>query len=213
MIQYAPHIKRVLDILTSLVALLLLSPAIVLLLISICLESQGGPLFFHWRMGKGLKPFRLIKLRSMRTDKAALNRQFEPGDSRRVTRLGDLLRKTKLDELPELFNILFGDMSLVGPRPEVERYVRIYPSDFKGILKVRPGLSDFASIKYRNEEEILSNMEDPERYYIERILPDKLDLAKKYVKRMSFKTDLEIIGQTIKIVLQKKRKVGVRGRF
>lgn len=202
MVRYNPHIKRTLDILFSFLSLLFISPLLVLLCILICLESRGGPFFFQKRIGKGFVPFRLIKFRSMRSDRAAQKKQFEPGDKRRVTRLGEFLRNTKLDELPELFNVLFGDMSIVGPRPEVEKYVRVYPESSRIILKVRPGLSDFASIKYRNEEELLSRAADPERCYLEDILPEKLGLAKHYVKRVSLKTDTAIIAKTIKTIFQ-----------
>lgn len=123
--------------------------------------------------------------------------EFEPGCINRITKTGFFIRKTKLDELPELFNVLKGDMSLVGPRPEVERYVQIYQEDFKEVLKIRPGLSDFASIKYRDEEDILSKQRDPEQYYCHVILPDKLQLAKYYVEKMSLKKDLAIIGRTL----------------
>lgn len=123
--------------------------------------------------------------------------QFEPGGSSRITRVGSFLRKTKLDELPELFNVLNGDMSIVGPRPEVEKYVQLYTKDFEAVLKIRPGLSDFASIKYRDEESILSKQGDPEKYYIESILPDKLSLAKQYAQQISFKIDMRIMRETI----------------
>jgi lipopolysaccharide/colanic/teichoic acid biosynthesis glycosyltransferase len=134
---------------------------------------------------------------------------FEPGDSSRVTRMGSFLRRSKLDELAELFNVLNGDMSIVGPRPEVEKYVKIHQEDFETTLRVRPGLSDFASIKYQDEEAILAGETDPERYYREVILPDKLRLAKRYVEEMSFKTDLQIIRDTIMSVVRRgKRKEG-----
>jgi lipopolysaccharide/colanic/teichoic acid biosynthesis glycosyltransferase len=129
--------------------------------------------------------------------------EFDPGDSRRITRVGWILRKTKLDELPELFNVLNGEMSIVGPRPEVEKYVNSYSEDFKTILKVRPGLSDYASIKYRDEEAIFARQSDPEHYYVHVILPDKLRLAKRYIKNISFSTDLHIIKDTLKSVAGK----------
>lgn len=129
--------------------------------------------------------------------------RFDPGDSCRVMRLGFLLRKTKIDELPELFNVLKGDMSIIGPRPEVPKYVDIYSDRFERILSVRPGLSDFASVKYRDEEAMLSEQPDPERYYIETILPDKLDLAEEYLNRISFKTDMRMIPETIRRIVGK----------
>ena len=122
---------------------------------------------------------------------------FDPGESERVTRMGSFLRKAKLDELPELFNVLNGDMSIVGPRPEVEEYVRAYTEDFKAILKIRPGFSGYASIKYHNEEEILASKPDPQQYYLYVILPEKLRLAKRYAEEVSFGTDLCIIGNTL----------------
>jgi len=205
MIRYNPHIKRGLDILLSSAALLFLSPLLMILCTLICLESEGDPFFFQRRIGKKWLPFRLIKFRSMRPDKAALSRQFEPGEKCRVTRFGEFLRKTKLDELPELFNVLFGDMSIVGPRPEVEKYFSVYPDEFRVILEVRPGLSDFASIKYRNEEEILASVADPEHYYVAGILPDKLKLAAEYVERISLRTDMKIISETLRSLLHPER--------
>jgi lipopolysaccharide/colanic/teichoic acid biosynthesis glycosyltransferase len=205
MIRYNPHIKRTLDILFSSAALCFLAPFFIILCILICAESEGGPFFFQRRIGKGMVPFRLVKFRSMRQDKEALLLQFEPGESGRVTRIGGLLRKTKLDELPELFNVLFGDMSVTGPRPEVKRYVDAYPDEFRVILEVRPGLSDFASIKYRNEEEILASAADPEHHYVAGILPDKLRLAAEFVERLSFRTDMEVISETLRSLLHLER--------
>jgi lipopolysaccharide/colanic/teichoic acid biosynthesis glycosyltransferase len=131
-------------------------------------------------------------------------RDFEPGDDSRVTRAGSFLRKLKLDEVPQLFNVLSGDMSIVGPRPEVEKYVKAYQKDFATILSIRPGLSDFASIKYHDEESILADQTDPETYYREVILPDKLRLAKRYVEEMSLTTDVQIIKDTIKSVVSSR---------
>jgi len=139
-------------------------------------------------------------------------REFDPGDIGRVTRVGALLRNTKLDELPELFNVLNGDMSIVGPRPEVYKYVRAYRQDFSAILKIRPGLSDYASIKYRNEEAILESQPDPEKYYLNVILPDKLRLATGYMERISFRTDMHIIAETLKsIVIRGIGNWGIKG--
>lgn len=198
MLPYNPHLKRGLDILISLAALLLLSAPFVVLCVFICLDSDGGPFFFQRRIGKGLLPFRLIKFRSMKKDVSAYAKEFEPGDRRRLTRLGGFMRRTKVDELPQLFNVLFGDLSIVGPRPEVAKYVRDYSEEFKSVLEVRPGLTDFASIKYCNEEAILAAASEPEKYYVEKILPDKLDLAKKYVRMISLQTDMMIVGNTVR---------------
>jgi lipopolysaccharide/colanic/teichoic acid biosynthesis glycosyltransferase len=126
--------------------------------------------------------------------------QFDPGDNCRVTRFGAILRKTKIDELPELFNVVKGDMSIVGPRPEVARYVQLYTEEFRAILIIKPGLSDYASIKYRDEEAILAAQQNPENYYCKVILPDKLSLGKLYVEKLCFNRDLEIIKNTLKII-------------
>jgi lipopolysaccharide/colanic/teichoic acid biosynthesis glycosyltransferase len=137
----------------------------------------------------------------MTCKQGAAQSQFDPGDNCRVTRIGKFLRRTKIDELPELINVLKGEMSIVGPRPEVEKYVREHLHDFRQILKNRPGLSDLASIKYSYEESILACHSNPELYYVSTILPDKLELAKTYVKRISFKNDFRIICETLKSIV------------
>ena len=202
MIRYNPYIKRLLDIFLASAAFLCLSPIFVFISIFICIDSKGPPFFIHKRIGKGMIPFRLIKFRSMTWKKNAYRGRFDPGNNCRVTKVGKLLRSTKVDELPELFNVLKGEMSIVGPRPEVARYVEAYPEGFKEILHIRPGLSDFASMKYRDEEAILSGQDEPETYYRKVILPDKLQLAKQYIKTISFKSDLSIIGNTLKSILK-----------
>ena len=168
---------------------------------SYLLDSKGSPFFVQERFSQGVVPFRLIKFRSMVLDGFDGSGGFSPGDKRRVTKVGRILRYTKIDELPELFNILKGDMSFVGPRPEVAKYVNAYLKDFEVILTVRPGLSDFASIKYRDEEQILADKIDPENYYRNVILPDKLQIARSYVENISLKTDLAIIRKTLKSVM------------
>jgi len=202
--RYYPTIKRLLDILLSLAALSILSPLFCFTILFIKLDSNGPAFFRQQRIGKDFRPFGLIKFRSMVHNPQ--KSQFNPGDESRVTRIGRFIRKTKIDELPELLNVLRGNMSIIGPRPEVSRYVEIYPDKFNKILSVRPGLSDFASIKYRDEEKILSNQYDPERFYIETILPDKLRLAQQYVDAISFQTDMKIIFETLKEVLSKQRR-------
>ena len=203
MIRYNPHYKRFLDIILSAIAFLLLSPVIVFTCILICIDSKGSPFFIQARIGKNMTPFRLIKFRSMTCEENASEGQFNPGNNCRVTRLGMIMRRTKMDELPELFNIFKGDMSIVGPRPEVERYTKYHPLEFEEIMKLRPGLSDFASIKYIDEETILASQADPEKFYIDLILPDKLRLAREYIKNISWKTDLRIILDTIKSITAK----------
>lgn len=203
MFAYNPHIKRLVDIALCMIALFSLSPLFLFLAILIRIESKGSPFFFHERVGKKMVPFQLIKFRSMLCENYVSKGQFNPGDKSRVTRVGKFLRKIKIDELPELINVLKGDMSIIGPRPEVARYIRMYPEDFKTVLKIRPGISDYASIKYRDEEEILATKQDPEYHYLHAILPDKLRLAKVYAEKVSFSVDLDIMKETLRSIIGK----------
>ena len=199
--DYYLVLKRLLDIFLSTIGLLILSPLFYVIIIFIKLDSPGPIFFKQKRISQHFKPFQLTKFRSMSMDICESQREFEPGDNARVTRVGSFLRKAKLDELPELFNVFSGDMSIVGPRPEVEKYVRAYPEDFKAILKIRPGLSDFASIKYRDEESILASQPDPEAHYLNVLLPDKVRLARLYAEEISFSTDLRIIRDTLRSIV------------
>ncbi|HKZ40175.1 MAG TPA: sugar transferase, partial [Candidatus Hodarchaeales archaeon] len=162
--------------------------------------------FFQKRMGRDCKPFNLMKFRSMTAINDMGECQFNPGDESRVTRIGRFLRKTKIDELPELLNVLIGEMSIVGPRPEVLKYRHIYVGKFTPLLSLRPGITDFASIKYRNEEELLRQSPHPEKMYRETILKDKLELCLKYKQMISFKTDLSIILTTLGSILWRHSK-------
>lgn len=199
-VDYYPTIKRLLDFTLASAAFIVLSPLFCLIIILIKLDSKGPSFFRQKRLGKNFKPFYLIKFRSMTASERLDCGEFDPGDASRITKVGAFLRKTKLDELPELYNVLKGDMSIIGPRPEVEKYIRIHCEDFKEVLKIRPGLSDYASIKYRYEEEILAGQDKPETYYLRVILPDKLRLARRYVKEISLSTDLRIIKETLKAI-------------
>ena len=201
---YRLYGKRLLDILLSLFSLLALAPIFYLIIALILIDFRAVPFFVQKRFGRGAQPFPLIKFRSMVPVSHKSRGEFEPGSSARITRIGGILRKTKIDELPALFNVLWGNMSIVGPRPEVAKYVQAYPEDFRQILKIRPGLSDFSSIKYRNEEEILAGQPDPEAYYLNVILPDKLSLAKLYLEEISFSTDLRIVIDTIKSIVTRE---------
>jgi len=203
LLTYNPHIKRLLDLALAIPAFFVLAPFFCVVCVFILVDSKGSPFFIQERIGKGMLPFRLIKFRSMTHVNSLAKAQFNPGDNNRVTKVGAFLRKTKIDELPELINVVKGDMSIVGPRPEVEIYVQDYSEDFRKILQIRPGLTDFASIKYRDEENILAKQPDPEVYYREVLLPDKLSLAKCYVDRVSFDTDVRIIKNTLKSIIRK----------
>ncbi|MFG0262518.1 MAG: sugar transferase [Novipirellula sp. JB048] len=194
--------KRCLDLLAAGIAIVILAPLLLGIAVLIRLTSSGPLLFQQTRLGQGLKPFRILKFRTMVEHAPALGPAITSGDDPRITGIGKLLRRTKLDELPQLFNILKGDMSLVGPRPEVPKYVAMFEDDFRQILIVRPGLTDLASIKYRDESTLLAQAEDPEREYITRILPDKIELAKQYVRQSSLTFDLRVILKTLLKVLR-----------
>lgn len=198
---YLVYGKQLIDIFVSFFAFLAFSPLFYFIIMCIKLDSKGPAFFKQKRIGQHFRPFQLVKFRSMTFSKNKSQGEFDPGDMGRVTRVGSFLRKTKLDELPELFNVLNRDMSLVGPRPEVQKYLRNYPEDFKEILQVRPGLSDYASIKYRNEEAMLASQTDPERHYLDVILPDKMRLSKRYLEEASFRTDLRIMKETIRSIV------------
>jgi lipopolysaccharide/colanic/teichoic acid biosynthesis glycosyltransferase len=189
--------KRIFDISSALLGLIFLSPAFVIIGLIIKLNDGGSVLYNQKRVGKSGRFFVLHKFRSMRSSDTLNNSEFEPGNVSRVTSIGRFLRRTKIDELPQLINILKGEMSLVGPRPEVEKWVAVYPEKWKLVLTVLPGITDNASIAFRNEESILRKSEDPEKTYREIILPQKLALYEYYIKNRSFCGDLQIIFKTI----------------
>ena len=189
--------KRLFDILASGFGLLILSPLFLILAVWIPLDSPGPVFYRQTRVGRGGRDFRIFKFRTMRVgaDKGSL--VTIGGRDPRVTRAGSFLRRLKLDELPQLINVLVGDMSLVGPRPEVRKYVDLYTPEQLHVLDVRPGMTDAASIKYRNESELLGQAEDPEDYYIHVVLPDKLAINLDYVRNHSFWGDIQLIFKTI----------------
>ena len=190
-----PTAKRLLDVAGASAGLLLLSPVLFVIAGVVRASSPGPALFRQERMGKGCAPFTLLKFRTMAS--GARGPQVTSARDKRITRVGRILRRYKLDELPQLINVLRGNMSLVGPRPEVRRYVERFASDYERILQVRPGLTDFAAIEYRDEEAILAQATDPEATYIEKVLPDKIRLYEKYIESMSLLTDLTIVVRTI----------------
>ena len=190
-------LKRLFDICCSALGLLVLLPFLALIAIAIKLDSPGPVFFRQERVGRRGVPFRIHKLRSMQVRHSAIDRQITVGADARITRVGRLIRQWKLDELVQLIDVLRGDMSLVGPRPEVPRYVAMYPDDARDeILSVRPGITDLASIQFRNESTILAQSTDPERAYQEVILPEKLRLQQQYVRTRSFAGDLAILFNT-----------------
>ena len=189
--------KRAFDIFFSLAALLFLWPFIALLSLLILFGSKGGVFYRQVRIGKNFREFSLLKFRTMRPGSDKQGLITVGGKDNRITREGYFLRKYKLDELPQFINILKGDMSFVGPRPEVKKYVDLYRERYKNVLRVRPGLTDYASLEYISENEILGRSSDPEKTYTDEILPHKLDLADKYVERSSVAEDIRIIWKTL----------------
>lgn len=196
-------LKRAFDIFSSASLLIFLLPIEIIIALFIYIEDREPVLFKQKRVGMNQKPFILYKFRSMSSNKISANGSFDAGDQSRVTRIGKVLRKTKLDELPQLFNVLIGDMSLVGPRPEIKKWVDIYPQQWAFVLSVKPGITDNAAILYRNEEEILAKVMNPEMHYKEIILPHKLNLYRDYILNHSFTGDILIIFRTLFSIVKK----------
>lgn len=194
-------IKRLFDIITSIIGIIILSPILLLISLLIIFESGFPILYKQKRVGKDNKDFFLLKFRSMNkgADKKGLLTIGEK-DSR-ITRVGYYLRKYKLDELPQLLNVLTGNMSIVGPRPEVRKYVDLYSDDHKKVLSVKPGITDYASIEYTNENEILAKSTEPEQLYIQEVMPKKLFLNQKYIQEMGLMTDIKIMFRTISKII------------
>lgn len=204
-------IKRFFDFGAALIALILLAPLFTVIAVLITLDSPGPVLFLQDRVGKRGAMFRILKFRTMFVD-SERSGQITVGRDARVTRIGHTLRRLKLDELPQLVNVLCGEMSLVGPRPEVPRFVACYPEDVrKTVLSVSPGLTDWASIEFKDESAILARARDPERSYIEEILPVKLDYYVRYVQERSFLTDLRIILSTLYVIAVKHERMQKNG--
>lgn len=195
--------KRLFDIAASGLGLLCLSPVFLILAIWIKMDSKGPVFYKQIRVGKDNKDFRLYKFRSMRPDADKSGLITVGGRDPRVTRSGYYIRKYKLDEFPQLINVFKGDMSLVGPRPEVRKYVDKYTPEQMRVLSVRPGITSLASIRYRNENDILAAADDPERCYVERVMPDKLSIDLEYVGRATLWNDVKLIFSTFKEIITK----------
>jgi len=189
--------KRLFDVVVATLALVVLTPLLLVLSIWIALDSRGPVFFRQERVGRHGRVFRIHKFRTMQA--GAAGALLTVGDDRRITRAGAFLRRWKLDELPQLLDVIAGHMSLVGPRPEVPRYVALYPPELRAkVLSVRPGITDAASIEYPRESELLARARDPEREYVEVVMPAKLRAAAHYVDRMSLATDLRVLGATLR---------------
>jgi lipopolysaccharide/colanic/teichoic acid biosynthesis glycosyltransferase len=197
-----PASKRLVDVVASAAGLIALSPILVCVAAAVRLSSPGPVLFRHERIGLGGRKFKLLKFRTM--SHGSVGAQITVGGDRRVTRVGRLLRRTKIDELPQLWNVLVGDMSLVGPRPEVERYVNEFAQEYHEILKVKPGITDFAAIEYRDEESVLATAMDPEAEYRRVVLPAKIGLYRKYIAEQSLWTDFTILARTAAAIVRRE---------
>jgi lipopolysaccharide/colanic/teichoic acid biosynthesis glycosyltransferase len=189
--------KRAFDLVVALLGLVLLSPLMAIAALLVKLDSNGPIFFRQERMGIRFRPFFIYKFRTMVQDAPQMGSLITCGDDPRITRIGRLLRKTKIDELPQLINILKGEMAFVGPRPEIREYVELFRQDYEEILKVRPGITDLASLKYQDEAALLGESSNPTREYVTQILPDKIRLGKDYINRSSFLFDLSLIFKTL----------------
>lgn len=197
-------LKRLFDIISSFIVLLLLLPLLIIITFLISLGSKGGPFYRQKRIGKNNVPFNLLKFRTMKIGSDKKGLLTVGNNDNRITKIGSVLRKYKLDELPQLINILKGQMSVVGPRPEVEKYVKLYDKSQLKILNVKPGLTDYASLEYLDENKILAKSDQPEATYIKEVMPAKLKLNQKYISEFSLSTDIKIIFLTISKILSKR---------
>lgn len=193
--------KRLFDILISLIVIILILIPIGIIAIAIKLDSKGPVFYKQERLGKDKKPFYIIKFRTMRVGADKNLDNLTVKNDPRITRVGGFLRKWKIDELPQFFNVLFGHMSLVGPRPETPKMVGLYDNYYDVIFAVRPGITDYASIEFRNESEYYNSIEDSEKIYLEKILPIKIDLKLKYIENLSIKNDILILLNTAKTII------------
>jgi len=197
MSKFNKVVKRIFDFICSTLGLIVLSPVLLAIAIKIKTGSDGPVFFKQIRVGEKNNEFEILKFRTMVVDAEKLGRQITVGNDNRITKIGTFLRKYKLDELPQLINVFKGDMSLVGPRPEVPRYVKLYNDEQKKVLEVKPGITDLASIRYRDENELLGEAENPDDFYINTIMPDKLALNLEYINNNNLFVDIYIILRTI----------------
>lgn len=194
------HLKRIFDVFVSVIVILLLLPLYLIIFLAVFITS-GAPIFYYQeRVGKDWQPFKMIKFRTMVKNADKIGSGITSTSDVRITPAGRFLRKYKLDELPQLFNVLKGEMSLIGPRPELIQYINFYKDDYSLILNIKPGMTDYAAIKFRDEESLIDKSNEEESY-INRILPSKIILYKKYLNEMGFLTDVKILLSTMKEIL------------
>ena len=194
--------KRIFDVVFSLIGIIILLPFYIIISILILLSGKGGVLYNQERVGRNSVIFKVFKFRTMRPDSFSKGALTVGSRDPRITEVGYYLRKYKLDELPQLFNVLFGDMSFVGPRPEVKKYTDLYNEEQRKVLSVRPGITDYASIKFRNENDLLAASDEPEQLYIDEIMPEKLALNMKYIQDNTIFKDIKIIFDTFYTVIK-----------
>jgi len=192
--------KRVFDISATLLGGILLLPLLLLIAIWIKINSKGPLLYVQKRVGKDFEEFKIYKFRSMIVDADKVGPSVTSGDDTRITKVGKILRRTKIDELPQLFNVLKGDMSLVGPRPEVMKFVVLKKDEYRKVLSVKPGITDNAAIVYRDEEMLMEEYEEKEKAYIDIVLPKKIELYNEYIDNISFISDVKLILRTLKVI-------------
>ena len=193
--------KRVFDVVVSCMALLILSPLLFVIAVAIKIDSDGPVLFKQERVGLNGQRFEIYKFRTMVANAANLGPNITTRNDPRITRVGAFLRRWYLDELPQLINVLKGEMSIVGPRPETPEYVDLYTSEQRQVLSVKPGMAGLATIVYRNEEQLLAESHDPEAFYIEHVMPERLKLELEYVKNQSLLYDLKLLAQMVWVTL------------
>lgn len=200
---YARIGKRIFDLILSIPSLIILSPVYLLSALLIKLDTPGPILFSQDRIGRNGKPFRLYKFRTMVKDAANIGPPVTTADDPRITKTGRLLRKFKVDEMLQVMNIVKGDMSVIGPRPEIKKYVDMFKEDYEQVLRIKPGMTDYALIAFRNEEDILSIFHDVEEGYVKEVLPEKIRLYKEYMAEMNLLTDIRIFFGTIWEILRR----------
>ena len=198
--MYRLYLKRVFDFIAAFIGIIILSPILVLIAVWIKFSSKGPLFYIQKRVGKDFKEFDIYKFRSMVVDADKIGPSVTSGDDPRTTEVGRFIRKTKIDELPQLLNVLKGDMSLVGPRPEVMQFVAKKRDEYKKVLSVRPGITDNAAIEFRDEETIMNAYEDKEKAYIDIILPQKIKFYYNYIDNISFTNDIKLLLHTLKVI-------------
>lgn len=199
---YGKYGKRVFDLLISIPSIIILLPVFIIIAALIKLESSGPIVFSQERIGRYGRPFRIYKFRTMVKNAPEIGTSITSANDPRITKVGKFLRKFKIDEILQIINVIKGDMSIIGPRPEIKKYIDMFKEDYKEILRIRPGMTDYASITFRNEEEFLSKFSNIEEGYIKEVLPQKIELYKRYLKDMSLITDVKIFFKTIWKVLR-----------